>query len=404
MEKMFVFPNVEVDQILIHKIYDELCPVYIYGVGSFLEEVILFLKEKKVPILGIVDRDARLWGSEKFGIKIENPNEIDNIDTPVIVCSGTNYYDICDTLREKGIYNILPYYFILSGKEMDYREYCEKFQVINHARDQTYIQKNNLQHPFILHSIDLVITECCSLKCESCANLMQYYQKPKHEDLSQQLSALDAVLKAIDYISEIRVLGGEPFVCPELVQYLNHLKQYKNIGAIIILSNGTILPKDDVLKALENEKVYIKLSDYGSLSKKLQLLEEVFVQHKIPYSIEKMEKWTECSSIFNHNRTEEELKQVFTACCAGYTFSLKKGKLYGCPFAANVASLMAVPQSVNEEINTTIPTSELREAIRQMNSRAYSLVCQYCEGRPRGIYDIPAAIQAKEPLVYKRYQ
>lgn len=31
MEKMFVFPNVEVDQILIHKIYDELCLVYIYN-------------------------------------------------------------------------------------------------------------------------------------------------------------------------------------------------------------------------------------------------------------------------------------------------------------------------------------------------------------------------------------
>ena len=32
--------------------------------------------------------------------------------------------------------------------------------------------------PLVIRSVDVVITEKCTLKCKDCANLMQYYQNP----------------------------------------------------------------------------------------------------------------------------------------------------------------------------------------------------------------------------------
>ena len=44
---------------------------------------------------------------------------------------------------------------------------------------------------FSVPSLDIVVTERCSLKCESCSNLMQYYAKPKHIQTDTILLALE---------------------------------------------------------------------------------------------------------------------------------------------------------------------------------------------------------------------
>ena len=63
-----------------------------------------------------------------------------------------------------------------------------------------------------LRSLDVMITTKCSLKCESCSNLMQYYKNPLDSEYEQILNSLDIISKNVDEISEFRVIGGEPFM------------------------------------------------------------------------------------------------------------------------------------------------------------------------------------------------
>ena len=72
---------------------------------------------------------------------------------------------------------------------------------------QAYFDENTIH----LRSLDLVITTKCSMKCESCCNLMQYFVAPKNTD-DQILKAVSTLEENVDLISEFRVIGGEPLV------------------------------------------------------------------------------------------------------------------------------------------------------------------------------------------------
>ena len=59
--------------------------------------------------------------------------------------------------------------------------------------------------------MDIVITTKCSMKCESCANLMQYYKSASSTD-EKILESVKKVSDNVDHISEYRIIGGEPLM------------------------------------------------------------------------------------------------------------------------------------------------------------------------------------------------
>jgi len=66
-------------------------------------------------------------------------------------------------------------------------------------------QTKNYLNPdkLFLRSIDLIITERCSLKCQGCSNLMQYYEKPKNCDTNLLLKLIDVFFKVIDEVMPV---------------------------------------------------------------------------------------------------------------------------------------------------------------------------------------------------------
>ena len=70
----------------------------------------------------------------------------------------------------------------------------------------------NDENKIYMRSIDLMITTRCSLKCESCSNLMQYYVDPKNTDYENILQSLNILSQNVDEIAEFRIIGGEPLM------------------------------------------------------------------------------------------------------------------------------------------------------------------------------------------------
>ena len=83
-----------------------------------------------------------------------------------------------------------------------------KTGLYNHARRKKY--------PDTLVYLDVVITECCTLKCRNCSNLMQYYKTPANLDADEVISSLSRILKAVR-VERLKILGGEPFVCQKIL-------------------------------------------------------------------------------------------------------------------------------------------------------------------------------------------
>lgn len=261
----------------------------------------------------------------------------------------------------------------------------------------------NYEHPELLtvQSVDLMITEKCSMKCRDCSNLMQYYEHPENADMAEMLAMIDGLCAKMDEIYEFRVIGGEPFMHKELHTVVAHVCAKPNVRKVAIFTNATIVPRDHQWEALQHEKVRFFITDYDELSRNIRPLVEALDARKIPYVSEKANGWTDCASLEKHNRTVAQNEAIWTACCAKNLATLADGRLYRCPFAANAAKLRAVPDYAGDYLAVA---GASRDDIRTfLRGKTYIETCDHCNGRSYDAEVIKAGIQVKKPLVYQKY-
>jgi len=217
---------------------------------------------------------------------------------------------------------------------------------------------NNHSNKHFMKSLDLMITERCTLKCRDCSNLMQYYKNPKDISAVSVLNDLKGVMEKYT-IGEIRVIGGEPFLHHEYEKIIQALENNKKIKRIVIYTNGTVVPT----RLVGSKKVFVLITEYKDFSLKIPLVEEHLRSSGVPYQVQKPE-WTDCGKIEKHNRTHKENNKIYMDCCSK-NLTLSEGKVYPCAFSANLARL----------------------------GKKIYLGCDYCNGRPFNAQTITPAIQ-----------
>ena len=257
----------------------------------------------------------------------------------------------------------------------------------------------------IVRSVDLVITERCSLRCRDCSNLMQYYRSPMNLRPTELIRDVDRLLSHVDLLSELRIIGGEPLMHPAFRLIVTELLKRERIGRIVIFTNGTIVPEESALDALANEKTTFMITDYGSLSGNVVKLEEQLSARGISYFTNPIEEWNDCASIVRHGRSLADLTALFDACCAKNLTTLLHGRLYRCPFMANATNLKAIRSASEDSVKlldlVEMPHGTAKETLRDfLYRRDCFAACDACAGRPYGAKGIPPAIQAAHPLPY----
>ncbi len=406
--KKFEFPVLKKYEYMIDEILRKKKAVILYGFNDAGRKTYEELKSK-ATIECILDVLVCQTESEIDGIPILSPYEYQEYrnDVVFIICSNRYYEEMKGFLEDKGVNRIVPYYAIYSGRKYKYKEYLSKYILADRVRGDQYIEETKQKiHDSIcvIDTIDYVITEKCSLKCKECSNLMQYFQHPENANLEDSIRIMDKLLNNVDFIYEIRILGGEPFVNKEWYRYIEPILMHDNIGSIIIYTNGTIMPNEEALAVLKDARVSVSISDYGSLSKSADSLTSYLEGTEFFFKIGKVTDWVKCGKIGFHKRTEDELKQMYHTCCMSGCLSLKDGKIFGCPFAGSVFALKAIPVEESEYIDIDLleTRNEIRNKIMELQQRSYIKECRYCEGRPIGKTNIPAAEQVDRALPYKK--
>ena len=177
-----------------------------------------------------------------------------------------------------------------------------------------------------MRSVDVMITTRCSLKCVSCSNLMQYYKEPKNSEHGETLAALEILNKNVDYISEFRVIGGEPLMNRDWDKIVKSIIDKNPERKVFIYTNGTIAPKDEKLQSFKgNNNVNFVITEYGELSRNLSKLHDQLDKFEINYSSTVADNWVDCASIKHHKRTVAANKEVFKQCCVKYLYTLLDG-------------------------------------------------------------------------------
>ena len=99
---------------------------------------------------------------------------------------------------------------------------------------------------------------------------------------------------------------------------------------------------------------------------------------------------------------------MFKNCCVNDILTLLNGKLYRCPFSANIMNLNAIPINQTDLVDLSDNTKTIDEIKSQIEdlyrNKKYLSACSYCNGRDYTTPKIKVAIQTRNLLRYLKYR
>jgi organic radical activating enzyme len=382
--------------------------VIIFGTGNLGTLAMKSLEQKKIKIICFADNNRRNQNKKFKNYNVIAPEQLQNeiYNYPILICSlnfryfkrqldslGVKDYHDTDFLFEK---------LDLDNSETEWSQERCKNQIdlynyaVSSARDKSKLR---------LNSLDLVLTEKCSLKCKDCSNLMQYYAKPVDEDFDLLMKSLGKFMDSVDFIQEIRFIGGEPFMYKRIDEVINKVLEYSNFNKLVVFTNGTIVPKQEKVKTFQNQKIIFKISNYGEISKNVTKLENFLSLNKIRYISERVTRWQDCARIEKFDRPISLTKEIFGNCCVNEALTMLHGKLYLCPYSAHAENLDAIPKTSSDSIDLNILDNNdvIKGNIRSLVfNKEYLGACNWCNGRDYNVSNVEAALQTEKPLEYKK--
>ncbi len=385
------------------KNYDKNQMLIVYGTKGFGNIVRYCLEKKNITPDYYVEENGK---GRFYGVPVINIDQLTEIyhkKHPIILLAvGASSKEVALSIHKNGIEVVYGICKLLE----EIRDIEDLLDPVYENRYQYfYVQERFINHDkLVLASLDVVVTEKCSLKCEKCSNLMQYYQHPKNLNIEEIKASLDKVLDVVDKIYELRILGGEPFMNPDFYSLIEWYAGHDKITKIAILTNATIFPDEDKLQRLISSKVKIWLSDYGSVSSKLHEWIAWCKNNQVEYYISKLKKWQDLGRLERHNYSPTEIKYVYETCECNDCPVLMKGKLYNCPYSANAVNLGAL-YSDEAKLDAFVLDDEtdLKERMKKfLYERDYLMACHYCGGRNTRRASIEPCIQTLKPLEYER--
>ena len=392
-------------------------PIIVVAVVQESEAIANACRDAGIDVSAFCDSEKRKSQNLFCGLEvIHTPTMPERFPKARIIIATQQIIDVVEQLSALG-YN--EFYSALQLLEnYDVRKHQHRIsQPYMETRISVYKKSHAVyfdEEKTYMRSVDVMITTKCSLKCESCSNLMQYYVDPKNTGHEQILSALDILCKNVDDIAEFRVIGGEPLMNKGWAQIVNGIVEKNPERQVFIYTNGTIAAKDEQLELFHGKKVNFVITTYGKLSRNLDKLTEKIKKHGIPYVAKPASNWLDCSSVRHHKRTDAENEEVFKQCCVKYIYTLLNGRLYRCPFIANAANLNAIPDNPANYVDLFSKTHSIKQQIQRLiKVRKFFPACDFCDGRPYDPssdlgYDgkgmIKPGIQAPKSLLYKLHK
>lgn len=257
--------------------WKDLSDVVLYGYGTVGKSCLGKIKND-FNVSFIIDRNAEALSKLTDGIPVYKPD--DGIPRAkghkiVVMTGGRAYLDIAEFLKSAGL--------------VEFKDFCG----IEYLITWWYWDVKDMNCVMELHS---ALTMDCTLKCKNCNMFVPFYKDKVSYEIDRIKDEIGRLFMYVDYLFCFTMLGGEPFLYEgigELVRYIGDV--YKDrIGTIKIITNGTVVPKPDVVDILSRYKVFVSISDYTgcvSYQKKLEEVEKTFDRSGVNYIVTRQDKW-----------------------------------------------------------------------------------------------------------------
>lgn len=285
-------------------------------------------------------------------------------DLAIIGMSPVNREKIIENLRGLGFENILTY-----SHEID--------DYLNHTLEKL----PGLEIKLLAVSVG----QACNLKCENCANFAPYAEKYNMRYPLEKVKAdLDKALPLFSRIDTFHIQGGEPLLYSDLEELLIYTKAtyghvLKNIQ---IATNGTIIPSENVLKALKATNTSVRISNYPIASKADELkeiLEKWEINYRVYNFVNRVGAWSDAGGLdYFIPKEKDVVRQVFE-CGWNACFTIENGLIGRCARSIPALKLQNIQMREVDYINLRNEL-DVKKVHKYFTITSPMACCRHCKG------------------------
>jgi organic radical activating enzyme len=173
--------------------------------------------------------------------------------------------------------------------------------------------------------LEIVTTTRCTLKCRHCIGDIPEVKKDEQYSMSflEYKSYLDTLLKNINSLKLVRILGGEPLLNKDIAKIIDYTLEQSKIKQVYLVTNATIMLSYEIIDVLTKypKKATVDISNYSAnkdVLPKLQI-EEIIAkckQNKITVNCPESYLWNPISPVKYHERSVKENKRYYRTCAS----------------------------------------------------------------------------------------
>ncbi len=361
------------------KIFEKKNKIYIYGAGEYGATFFNIIKFMNV-VDAFIDRDAKKQENGYLGLPVISPdflyNSKDENHIIVVAASLSNQKFIMNRLKKFGYIEGLDCFVWKNFIDFDY--YIPIYWLY-------------AQGKIALSSGCIIPSTQCNLNCKCCLNFNPYLDHNYIKTIEELKKDIDIFFSSIDYLPEYQVSGGEPLLYSgfsEIVTYIGEKYRFK-IGQFETVTNGTIVPNDNICEVMEKYNVALYLDNYtntipSKMDKRDAIIEKI-EKYNIKLIDNFVDKWfdLDVENTDNSQKSDNELMEYYDFCNNPWHF-YENGKMYACNFAAFAIKANLNIADANDFFDLTDMSDkrkkELLEFSLNYNEKGYVEFCKRCSG------------------------
>lgn len=264
---------------------------------------------------------------------------------------------------------------------LEYDKYCDYMK----WKDKEALKLPDEVDSLILPRLVLSVTNKCSLRCKDCNNLIPYFQNKRDIPVESIITNIDKIFSIVDCCINVEIIGGEPFLYKNLGIVLKHLVQLPQVYSVEITTNGTVIPTDEVVEVLKNDKIYVSLSNYEAVNEEKKMnFKKCMKENAVKIQILDMGNWIDSGNVEKRNRNRNELRWQYYKCYSSMNCkTFWDGKLFACGRAPALYELCSLTDESSyfdfENISTEEERNLIKKNLKEFYLSDYAECCDYCD-------------------------
>lgn len=304
--------------------------IAIYGAGNCGEYIIKEIngeKKSTIEVNMFIDNNPIYKDKSKCGVPIVNLEHF-------IKC----YYQMADAVLIAVSDGLVAQELAVSLLNKDYKniymmpkELWEgKLPVLNPDGGLSSYIKHISDIKPILPYVEYHVSDFCNLKCKRCGHFSNLVTEKKFPDIIEFNSTLKGLRQRFRDIKSFRLMGGEPFVNPDLGLFIYKVREYFPYTDIRVVSNGLMIPQAErrTIEAIKKCGATIDISQYPPTRNMAEKILQFVWDNNLKIQIgEIITRFSKSMGV----GISEDYERIYYNCFSRKCHFLRGRNLYACP-------------------------------------------------------------------------